>query len=210
MCVTLLIVDLLQFCVCCMRSGVIRCTLIMTLCLNRMRQCGLHAVSWSHMGILIPRLAAEPRSTAGLLFPPQCPSRTILLTPYSMVWDWLVSRAGLMLFYWPKLLYQYYSLLLFFPFFSFCLLVGIVGLRSSDWHGVYHSLSALQCRPLLIIIIMIIIIIIIIVCDALINYSTPKHLARGGSCWWFEIQLLSLLIGRYVESIMSYAYVQQW
>ena len=34
-------------------------------------------------------------------------SGTILLTPYSMVWDWRVSRAGPMLFYWPKLLYPY-------------------------------------------------------------------------------------------------------
>ena len=32
-----------------------------------------------------------------------------------------------MLFYWPKLLYPYYSLLLFFSFSSSCLLVGIVG-----------------------------------------------------------------------------------
>ena len=40
-------------------------------------------------------------------------TETILLTPYSMVWDWRVSRAWPMLFYWPKLLYPYYSLLLF-------------------------------------------------------------------------------------------------
>ena len=38
----------------------------------------------------------------------------------SIVWDWRVSRAGPMLLYWPKLLYPYYRLLLFFPF-SFCL-----------------------------------------------------------------------------------------
>ena len=35
-------------------------------------------------------------------------SGTILLTPYSMVWDWRVSRAGPILFYWPKLLYPFY------------------------------------------------------------------------------------------------------
>ena len=64
------------------------------------------------------RLAAEPCSTAGLLSPSRCPSGTILLTPYSMVWDWRVSRAGPMLLYWPKLLYPYYGLLLF-PFFFF-------------------------------------------------------------------------------------------
>ena len=81
----------------------------------------VHAVLWSHIGTLMRRLAAEPRSTTGLLFPFQCPSGTILLTPYSMVRDWQVSRAGPMLFNWPKLLYPYYSLLFFFPLSSFCL-----------------------------------------------------------------------------------------
>ena len=61
-----------------------------------------------------------------------CPSGRILLTLYSMVWDCRVSRAGLVLFYWPKLLYPCYCLLLFFPFSSFCLQVGIVGLGSLD------------------------------------------------------------------------------
>ena len=79
----------------------------------------LHAVLWSHIGILMHRLAAEPCSTAGLLFPFRCPSGTILLTSFSMVWDWRVSRAGPILLYWPELLYPYYSLLLFFPFSSF-------------------------------------------------------------------------------------------
>ena len=36
-----------------------------------------------------------------------------------------------MFFCWPKVLYPYYSLLLFFPS-SFCLLADIVGLGSSD------------------------------------------------------------------------------
>ena len=48
----------------------------------------------SHIGTLMHRLAAEPCSTAGLLFPSRCHSGTILLTPYSMVWNWRVSRAG--------------------------------------------------------------------------------------------------------------------
>ena len=63
--------------------------------------------------------------------PSRCPSGTILLTPYSMVWDWRVSRAGPMLLYWPKLLYPNYSLLLSFAFSSFCLLyctAGVFGL----------------------------------------------------------------------------------
>ena len=99
----------------------IRCTLLMVLSVDRMCQRWLHAVLWSHIGTLMHRLAAEPCSTAGLLFPYRCPSGTILLTPYSMVWDWRVSRAGPMLLYWPKLLYPYYGLLLSFPFPSFCL-----------------------------------------------------------------------------------------
>ena len=130
--VTFLTVDPWQSCVCFIRSGVTRCTLLMVLYLDRMCQYGLHEVLWSHIGTLTHRLAAEPCSTAGLLFPSRCPSGTILLTPYSMVWDWRVSRAGAMLLYWPKLLYPYCSLLLLFPFSSFCLLVGIVGLGSSD------------------------------------------------------------------------------
>ena len=68
-------------------------------------------------------LAAEPHSTARLLFPSRCPSvhysGMILLTLYLMVWDWQVSRVVPMLFYWPELLDPYYSLLLFFPFLFF-------------------------------------------------------------------------------------------
>ena len=81
--VTLLIVDLLQFCVCCIqctRSGVTRCTRLMMRFLDRMCQCRLQAVPWSHIGILMRRLAAEPRSTTRLSFPSQCPSGTILRT----------------------------------------------------------------------------------------------------------------------------------
>ena len=44
-----------------------------------------------------------------------------LANPYLKVWDWQVSREGPMIFYWPMLLYPYYSLLLFFPFSSSCL-----------------------------------------------------------------------------------------
>ena len=38
--------------------------------------------------------AAEPHSTSGLLFLSQSLSGMIWLTPYLMVWDWRVSRAG--------------------------------------------------------------------------------------------------------------------
>ena len=79
---------------------------------------------------------APPRCIASqyhrTFVPSQCPSGTISLTPNLMVWDWRVSRARPMFLYWPKLLYSYHSLLLFFPFSCFCLLVGIVGLGSSD------------------------------------------------------------------------------
>ena len=79
---TFLIVDPFQSCVCFIRSGVIRCTLVMVLSLDRMCQCGLHAVLWLHIGTLMHSLAAEPGSTAGLLFPFRCPSGTILLAPF--------------------------------------------------------------------------------------------------------------------------------
>ena len=58
----------------------------------------LHVVLWLHIGTRFCP-AAEPCSTAGLLVPFRCPSGTILLAPFSMVWDWRVSRAGPMLLY---------------------------------------------------------------------------------------------------------------
>ena len=106
-----------------------RCTLLMMLYLDHMCQRGLHAVLLSHISTLMHRLAAEPCSTAGLLFPSLCPSGTILLTPYSMVWDRRVSRAGPML-YWPKLLYPYYSLLLFFSLSVYKFVLWGCGLRT--------------------------------------------------------------------------------
>ena len=63
---------------------------------------GLHVVLWSHIGILLRLLAAEPRSSAGLLFLSQYLSGMIWLTPYLMVWDWPVSRPGSMPFCWPS------------------------------------------------------------------------------------------------------------
>ena len=113
MTVTFLIVDPWQSCVRFIRSGLTLCTLLMVLYLDRMCPRGLHAVLWSHIGKLIHRLTAETCSITGLLFTSRCPSGTFLLTPYSMVWDWRVSRAGPMRLYWPKLLYPYCSLLLF-------------------------------------------------------------------------------------------------
>ena len=84
----------------CIRSGVTQCTRKMMLYLDCMWQCGLHTMLLLHIGILTLHLAAEPRCTAGLLFPSQCPSKSILLTQSSMVWNFQISRAGPMLFYW--------------------------------------------------------------------------------------------------------------
>ena len=68
-------------------------------------------------------LAAEPQSTAGLLFPCQYPCGMILLTLYLMVWDWQGSRQGAM----PPFLSP-----TVFPLSSFILWIGIVGLGSLD------------------------------------------------------------------------------
>ena len=55
-----------------------------------------------------------------------------LANPLFEVWDWRVSRAEPMLLYWPKLLYHYYSLLLFFSFHFFLSIGWYCGLGSSD------------------------------------------------------------------------------
>ena len=132
MSVTLLIVDPWQSFVYFIRSGVERSTLLMVLYLDPMCQCGFHSVLWSHIGTLMHRLAAEPRSTAKLLFPSPCPCGMILLTPYSMVSDWLVSRAGPMLFYWPRcsipsIIFYSFSLLFFLSTGWYCG-AGVFGL----------------------------------------------------------------------------------
>ena len=79
------------------------------------------------------------------------------LCVYSMVWDFRVSRAGPMSFYWPSCSLLFLSPAVF-PFSSFILWVVIVGLGSSDLSGVNHSLQVLHCQPILIIIVIIIII----------------------------------------------------
>ena len=96
------IVDRWQCCVCCTRLGVTQSTHFVVLYLCLMCQSGLHAVLWSHIGILMRLPAAEARSSTGLLFPSQYLSGTIWLTLYSMVWDSRVSRAGPMPVCWPS------------------------------------------------------------------------------------------------------------
>ena len=160
--ITLLLVDLWHYCVCCIWSGVTRCTLFMVLYPCRMCQCRLHVVLWSHIGIFMRLLAAEPCSTTWPLFHSQCPCETILLTQYSMVGDWRVSKTWPMLFYCPTARSHFV-----FCWFSLCLrfiiiIIKIVrqylsvnslvlcGYGSLDWEGVNDSLPVLHCRPLLI------------------------------------------------------------
>ena len=85
---------------------------------------------------------APPRSIAGLLFPYQYLCGTILVTSCSMVWvlwDWQVSRAEPMPFYWPSCSLTFCLLLFSFSLLSFC---GLVlwgwGLRT---HRVLIALS---------------------------------------------------------------------
>ena len=80
------------------------------------------------------------------LFPSRCPSGTILLTAYSMVWNCQVSRAGPMLLYGLMLLYPYYSHL-----YSFSLsLLSVYRLVLWGWglltDRVYITLSQ-PCTP---------------------------------------------------------------
>ena len=101
--INLICINLICTIILCMlhKSDVTRCTLFMAI---------------YHIGPLTCLLAAEPRGTAGLLFHCQYLCGT---TPYLMVWDWLVSRAGPMPFYWPSCLLPFYLLLFSFSFFSF-------------------------------------------------------------------------------------------
>ena len=66
---------------------------------------------------------APPRSIAGLLLPCQYLCRTIFVTRCLMVWDWRVSRAGPMPFYWPSCSLTFCLLLFSLSLFSFCGLV---------------------------------------------------------------------------------------
>ena len=127
----------------------------MELYLSRMCRCASHTVLWSHIGILMHLLAAEPHSTAGLLFPFKYLCGTIFVTPYSKEWHWRDSRAWPL--YFIGLTACSHLTLTFFPFSSFILNVFIVGLGSSDWKGVNRSLPALHWQPILIILLIIII-----------------------------------------------------
>ena len=91
-------VDLWWYYVCCICSGVTRCTIFIVLYLCLVYQCWLHALRSSHIGILMSLLAAEPCTTAGLSLPSQYFCEKILLTLYSMVWDCRFQDQGQCLF----------------------------------------------------------------------------------------------------------------
>ena len=57
----------------------------MVLYIYCMYQCGLYAMVWLHIGILMRIFDAEPRSTAKPLFSSQCLCGTVLLALYSMM-----------------------------------------------------------------------------------------------------------------------------
>ena len=72
------------------------------------------------------------------------------------------QEHGQMPLYWTSCSLPF-CLLYCFPFSSFILWVGIVGLGSSDWLGVNHCLPALHCQAFVIIIIVIRVFTIIII-----------------------------------------------
>ena len=116
----------------------------MVLCLCSMCQCGLHAVLRTPIGILMHLLAAEPRRTARLSFPSLCLCGPILLTNYSMVWDWRVLRARPILFWGGLSCSLHFCLLLFSLFllsFGWYRGAGVFGLMGCNLLS--HSL---HCR----------------------------------------------------------------
>ena len=164
--VSLLIVDLWRYCVRCIWAYYeVRCNPMHPLY-------GALPVSYVAMRVTRGALVAhrytyEPQNLAAPKDLYLADPGTILLTLHSMVWDWRVSRAGPMLFHFPKPLDDFLSSV-FFPFSSFYLYVGIVGLVSSNWYGLNQSLPDLHCRPLLLIIIII-------------------HLRQNGGYWYRSV-----------------------
>ena len=108
-------IDPLQSCVCCIRSGVIPGIHFAMHCRCLLCQCGLHVVPWSLISKIMHLLAAEPHSTAWLLYPSQHLYGTILMTAYSVVSNWRVFRAGSMLLCWAALfLFVLHCFLIFY------------------------------------------------------------------------------------------------
>ena len=160
---TLLIIDLWQFCVCSTRSGVTQCTLIMVLytwavCNSAgFTRCScrtsvyLFDSSLQNLAVLTAALA-EPLSVSlwNDLADPVFDGVGLAGSKSRANAFFLVFAAR------SSFVFYCYSIFLL----SFYGLVGIVGKGSSDCSGVNRSLPALHCRPLLIIKTTIIILII--------------------------------------------------
>ena len=130
--VTLHIVDLWQYYVCCTRSGVIRCTIFMVLFLCRMCRCWLHVRSGviAHRYTYVPRRCRTSQYLRSFIHL-SVSLWTIFVTPYSMVWDWRVSRIGQCLFI--GLAARSLCVSWCFRFLFFQSLGWFLGLGSSDW-----------------------------------------------------------------------------
>ena len=90
----------------------------------------------------------------GLLFPFQYLCGTILVTQDSMVWDWQVSRAGPIPFYWPSCLLPFYLLLFSISLLSFYGLVlwgwslrtdSVKGIRAPANFFFYYCANGTLC-----------------------------------------------------------------
>ena len=128
-------------------------------------------------------IAAQPRSTAGLLIPSQYLCGTIFLTPYSMVWAWDVSRAMSIPFCWPICWFHFLSFYVF-SFSPLFLWVGIVVLGSSVWEAVYRSLLTLLCRPYL----------IIIISRSTDTFSTVPPIVKSIECIVSDLETIIILV----------------
>ena len=107
--VTLHIVDLWQYYVCCIRSGAISYTIFMPIDLSRMCQYGLHAVLWSLSVHFTPLPIAVPRRTTGLLFLSRLLCGMSMVTMYSMVLNRQVLKSKPVFFYRTTLLTHFSS-----------------------------------------------------------------------------------------------------
>ena len=132
-----------------LRSCVTRCTFFIVLCMFRMCERGFHPVIWSHIGIYLCVFTLQNLTVPhDFCFP-------LSVSVKQSWWHWRVLRAGLMNFYWRKLL-EFFLSSTVFPFI-FSLSVGWIDwLWSWDWLGVNRSLPAMHCRFLKTIIIIII------------------------------------------------------
>ena len=137
------IVDLWQYYVWKIRSGVTLTNLFMVLYMCWIYRCRLHVVLWSHIGILILLLAVRQDFYSPLCL---CGHRGdtvfngVELALFSMMWNWRDLRAGPTFFYWPKLVAPFFSSMV--SLHNWYCGAEVFGLK------VWNTLPALHCRPL--------------------------------------------------------------